>query len=471
MTDKKSTFPPTSMAHEKPKFPPLSPERRAPEDARFAEATRDTFFPSTSMATDTAITLGEGTKTKTVTNEATAQKEQASDSSALASSGAGEEPLVSSKEEALPKVFCKSCRAPRGTTEAGTTNEPLLNFGDMALLQSPPDDVQAGSPLDTMAKAGLLVAKGATEIAKLELPKLGSMGLSVNGVASRVPWLALFYSSRVGDGTLASRPELNQMSAIETRVKFRFVTDASGKEILTGYHVGDGLHGYGEPVKVVHAEESTDPVKSYIADLGDGIKITWLPEERDKTPLSTPLPWSDRLDPSTILVRPIDSEEITTTIYPEEELMELIVTFPASSGIEPLYLVFQARGSDGRFVSTGEPKSDLARPSLRSGTKRKIQGAAKKDAHGNFIDDHGNIITDWHYGHQYGHEHRRLVKAADELELTQAQFNDFVNAFPQYFKIEDEKTNLSHKDEKPGNGELDEILDDMIEFLEQRGDK
>ena len=464
MTDKKSIFPPTSMAHEKPNFPSLSPELRLAEDARFSEATRDSFFPTTSMGTDTTITLG--TKTKTAPNEATAQKEQVADSAATSPSAAVEAPRVSSKEETLPKVFCKSCRAPRGTTKAGTTNEPLLNFGDMALLQSPPEELQAGSQLDTMAQAGLLVAKGATEIAKLELPKLGSMGLSVNGVASRVPWLALFYSSSLGDGTLASIPELSQMSTIDTRVKFRFVTDASGKETLTGYHVGDGFHGYGEPVKVIHAEESTDPVKSYIADLGDGVKITWLPEERDKTPLSTPLPWSDRLDPSTILVRPIESEDITTTIYPEEELMELIVTFPASSGLKPLYLVFQARGPDGRFISTGEPKSDLTRPSLRAETKRKIQGAADKDEHGNFIDEDKNIITDWHYGHKYGHEHRRLVKAADQLELTQAQFNDFVNAFPEYFQIEDEKANLSHKGEKQGSGDLEYIIMDMEDFFD-----
>ncbi|MFA9624267.1 GH-E family nuclease, partial [Moraxella sp. E6BC] len=31
-------------------------------------------------------------------------------------------------------------------------------------------------------------------------------------------------------------------------------------------------------------------------------------------------------------------------------------------------------------------------------------------------------------GHAYGREHRRLVLAAQQTGLTQAQFNDFVNS-------------------------------------------
>ena len=329
------------MAHEKPKFPPLSPERRAAEDARFEETTRDTFFPSTSMATDTAITLGEGTKTKKAANEAAAQKEQATDSAATSPSVAIEAPLVSSTEETLPKVFCKSCLAPRGTTEAGTKDEPLRNFGEMAILQSAPEDSDPGSALHGMAASGALVLKGATDLAEFKLPKLGAIRFSVGGVLARTPWMALFFPNKLGDGTLASMEDIQQAGAIESRVKFNFYTDKDGKEFVSGYHDGSGTSGYGEPVQSVEAtEDKNSTSKSYIADLGDGTIITWYPEESDKTPLSTPLPRSKRIDPSTILVRPIDSEAITTTTYPEEEIIELIVTFPADSGIEPLYLVF-----------------------------------------------------------------------------------------------------------------------------------
>ena len=73
-----------------------------------------------------------------------------------------------------------------------------------------------------------------------------------------------------------------------------------------------------------------------------------------------------------------------------------------------------------------------------------------------------------HYGHIYGSEHRRLAEAAEKVGMTQKQFNDYVNSRPDKFKIENATENLSHKGEKPGRGELKEILDDMQLFLKGR---
>ncbi|HIF9086044.1 TPA: S-type pyocin domain-containing protein, partial [Photobacterium damselae] len=58
--------------------------------------------------------------------------------------------------------------------------------------------------------------------------------------------------------------------------------------------------------------------------------------------------------PSTILVRPIESDEIRTTVYPEEDLQEFILTFPADSGISPLYVVFNAKARHESGVVTGQ---------------------------------------------------------------------------------------------------------------------
>nr|WP_197272157.1 GH-E family nuclease [Neisseria sp. 83E34] len=70
-----------------------------------------------------------------------------------------------------------------------------------------------------------------------------------------------------------------------------------------------------------------------------------------------------------------------------------------------------------------------------------------------------------HIGHEYGWENRRILKAADELGMSQKQVNDYVNARPQNLKLENAKDNLSHKFEKPGIDELQNIKDDMQEFL------
>ncbi|QCL68308.1 hypothetical protein FAH67_01940 [Neisseria flavescens] len=49
--------------------------------------------------------------------------------------------------------------------------------------------------------------------------------------------------------------------------------------------------------------------------------------------------------------------------------------------------------------------------------------------------------------------------------MTQQQVNDYVNARPSIFKLENAKDNLSHRYEKPGIDDLEDIRDDMEKFL------
>ena len=53
--------------------------------------------------------------------------------------------------------------------------------------------------------------------------------------------------------------------------------------------------------------------------------------------------------------------------------------------------------------------------------------------------------------------------------MTQPELNDFVNSRPDYYQIEDAKTNLSHVNEKPGCDDLDDIKRDMKKFLNNKG--
>ena len=62
-------------------------------------------------------------------------------------------------------------------------------------------------------------------------------------------------------------------------------------------------------------------------------------------------------------------------------------------------------------------------------------------------------------------EHFRRPLAADELGMTQQQLNDYVNARRSIFKLENAKDNLSHRYEKPGIDNLEDIRDDMEKFL------
>ena len=110
--------------------------------------------------------------------------------------------------------------------------------------------------------------------------------------------------------------------------------------------------------------------------------------------------------------------------------------------------------------------SSLYRPNLRVGTQQAIYGRYTKLPNGNYMDKDGNIIKKpIDVGHEYGWENRRLLRAAEELGMSQKQLNDYVNARPNRFRLEYRPDNSAHKNEKPGNGDLREIKDDMTNFL------
>lgn len=68
-------------------------------------------------------------------------------------------------------------------------------------------------------------------------------------------------------------------------------------------------------------------------------------------------------------------------------------------------------------------------------------------------------------GHTYGWEHRRLSLAAKELKMTQKEFNDYINAKADKFRLENRFDNRSHKNEMPGNGVPNKLKNDMKNWL------
>ena len=123
------------------------------------------------------------------------------------------------------------------------------------------------------------------------------------------------------------------------------------------------------------------------------------------------------------------------------------------------------RSSNGQFEYDGRPAGGgLGRPSLRAGTKRAIEDAARRRA-GQFLDGDGRAINNPVYGHKPGLENRRILEAGRRMGLSQGQVNDFVNGHPHYFQMQDGPDNLAHLGEMPGKDQLDDILDDMRIFF------
>ena len=111
------------------------------------------------------------------------------------------------------------------------------------------------------------------------------------------------------------------------------------------------------------------------------------------------------------------------------------------------------------------------RPTLRVETKKNILSQYEQVSDNVFLHkETGEIVNGpFDIGHIPGWEHRRLEEAAKQLGLTRQEFNDYVNARPQNFRLENRSENRSHRNEMPGNGDIQKIKEDMKLFLHKRG--
>ncbi|WP_332405498.1 S-type pyocin domain-containing protein [Vibrio metschnikovii] len=167
--------------------------------------------------------------------------------------------------------------------------------------------------------------------------------------------VAALWPSQLGDGTLDGNPDFANNDTTTMRVRFNMYTDENGKQQVVGIKTGDGS-AYGDRVAKREAEQQG---QHFVAELENGITITWTPDgSTDVLTPDTVLPENDQLDVHNIWVRPIEEheQEIGTVLYPEDDLAEYIVTFPADTGLPPLYLVFRktARDESGVVTGTGE---------------------------------------------------------------------------------------------------------------------
>ncbi|WP_083539553.1 colicin E3/pyocin S6 family cytotoxin [Enterovibrio coralii] len=273
-----------------------------------------------------------------------------------------------------PKVFAKSCTRPYGDSQACDEEIKASNFGVVAAMV-PAKAVTANGQLPLGKVAGT------TARMPLNWALAGDM---VKSAASRANFLALvFWPSQLGDGTLYTEEELAQLPEATTRVRFRLYQDENGNPQVLGIHTGEGSP-YGDTVRRISADAVG---ANFEAKVDDDLTLTWYPDDSDNVfSPGTEYPDTSGLEITNILVRPIeeDGQELTTLVSPnpEAEHIELIVTFPAGSGIDPLYLVFSKPIAGLNYVPTpkGSPPLPAFPDAVKVKPKTSVQGGGKKRA-------------------------------------------------------------------------------------------
>ncbi|OAJ92820.1 T6SS effector antibacterial DNase, partial [Vibrio bivalvicida] len=221
-----------------------------------------------------------------------------------------------------------------------TTDSKATDFGRAALLAIPAHTATTN--------LGILSSSTPNTIGTWSIS-----GEALAGFARMGGFLvAALWPSQLGDGTLEGNPNVSTSDTTAMRVRFNMYTDENGKQQVVGIKTGEGS-AYGDRVA---KREALQQGQNFVAELDSGITITWTPDgSTDVLTPDTVLPENDQLDVHNIWVRPIEEhqQEIGTALYPEEDLAEYIVTFPADAGIPPLYLVFRKTARDESGVVTG----------------------------------------------------------------------------------------------------------------------
>ncbi|WP_227652073.1 type VI secretion system tip protein VgrG [Klebsiella pneumoniae] len=281
-------------------------------------------------------------------------------------------------------VYAKSCLKEKGCTDAGTTDEPVENFGQMTIFaQSVEDDCcgyghqhaheevvqHAQSAKKRIPGAGSEKAPAEASAAPLALGAAtgvmtqvwGEWSLTgVLGAARGIPYvgamMSALYVPSAGEGSsnvpgrdeFWYEEELRQKALTgakaTTRVRFFWRQDEQGNMRVYGVHTGEGTPYEGVRTAEMKWVEKNNRYEFTPAHGVDGPLITWTPEspENGDIPSHTGSNISP-IDQATILVTPIPDgkDEYTTPPFPvpeERDLNDYILVFPVDSGIKPIYV-------------------------------------------------------------------------------------------------------------------------------------
>lgn len=273
----------------------------------------------------------------------------------LARQQAHEDRLTSTGTESQPEtagcVFAKSCKLPDAIIDYVTPTgfiptDAVANYGALTLLGG--REVEAGGGLPLKRISGTLPANlGALSLGGLSTAGVSATsrgaGIISSGVAAGalLGLVALLAPSSLGDGALYSEEQLRQLKQARTRLRLRVEQQADGS--LKGYGFNTQGRREWEMIPVAQFKACGE---HQVADLGDGITLTWTPAVDPASATGIPPLEAAPQTPPIWIFPPTEAAEriIVSPIYPPE-YRDFILVFPVGSGVQPLYIVLNAPAS------------------------------------------------------------------------------------------------------------------------------
>jgi hypothetical protein len=250
-------------------------------------------------------------------------------------------------------VFAKSCNLPDGVINhnnpAGFVPvERLADYGFWVVLGTGTAMTAEGVPLKWV--------DGSVTGNALAMRLGGSLALSLTGsvvaTSAAVGTVALLMPNTdlSPDSAFYKNEQYAELDAARTRVRVNVKTLPDGAINAYGYYTG-GKKDW-EFVPVIKARQQGE---QFVADLGSGIGLTWTPAANpDDAPGIPPLEGAPPLP--TIWVYPPTQQADKILVNPQHppDYQDAIIWFPADAGLEPIYVVLNARYEPGGVTGMGE---------------------------------------------------------------------------------------------------------------------
>ncbi|WP_237885474.1 S-type pyocin domain-containing protein [Pseudomonas sp. PGPR40] len=257
-------------------------------------------------------------------------------------------------------VFAKSCNLPDGIINHSHPSgfvpvEKLADYGLWAVLDTGAPITAAGVPLKLVrgsATAGAIAQRlgGSLALGLLSGSTAVAAGAALGTVALLMPNTRLS-----ADSAFYKKEQYTELNTGRTRVRLNVKTLPDGSVSAYGFYTGGKTDW--EFVPVIKA---TQKGEQFVADLGNGIGLIWTPAANpDDIPRIPALEGAPPLP--TIWVYPPTEHANKALVNPEHppDYQDAIIWFPADTGLEPIYIVLNARFEPGGVTGVGEDVSGV----------------------------------------------------------------------------------------------------------------
>jgi hypothetical protein len=253
-------------------------------------------------------------------------------------------PTPDTKPTPMGCVFAKSCNLPDGeinhTNPAGFVPvEKLADYGLWAVLATGAAITAEGTALQFVggSTSGSAIAQrlgGSLALGLLEGAGTLAAGAAVGTVALLMPDTSL-----APDSAFYKTDQYATLETGRTRVRVNVKTLPDGSVNAYGYYTG-GKKDW-ENVPVIKAEKSGE---KYIADIGNGIGLSWTPAANPDAILGIPaLEGAPRLPPVWVYPPTAQSDTLLANPAHPPKFHDAIIWFPDDAGLEPIYIVLSTQ--------------------------------------------------------------------------------------------------------------------------------